>query len=423
MNLIDFDQAVKTMNDRRKVFLARNSKTNFHSLFEVVPSGSVDKVSGVLDMDTMNALVQWKNLDELVSVLERTGPVILADVYKEAKRLVPIADAVEIAEAYGHGRASQGFGFNDESFLRMQLYLDGCEGFYPSKASVARGISNHGLLESGAVDDLRAWAKEDPGAMVAIEPIADIGYIRNLCSICLRLIANCQNPDVNAVLEASGFKHAERKHRWWITGDYRDTYYVIPFHHNTADDMTLNFSWKWGKNVFAYMVIDPLNQLVYGLRTEMKSRKLGSVGNAVTLAPPVLTGKGRPFINLGFDYENEDTRIYLGIEDDIPQAEAAERFVYGVARMFSKLKTKKGEPLGWDFDELPSLSSNDCPEPTFHSLASAMVGTLMYRMERLPVTCKNCGNGMLIRPKGKRREFCSDSCRSQFSAGNASGNG
>lgn len=85
------------MGDRRKVFLARNGKTNSHSLFEVVPSGGGSgMIHGVLDMDAMNALVQWKNLDELVAVLGRTGPVILSDVYKEAKRLVPIADVVEI---------------------------------------------------------------------------------------------------------------------------------------------------------------------------------------------------------------------------------------------------------------------------------------------------------------------------------------
>ena len=84
------------MGDRRRVFLARNGKTNFHSLFEVVPSGGSGMIHGVLDMDTMNALVQWKNLDELVAVLGRTGPVIFSDVYKEVKRLVPIADVVEI---------------------------------------------------------------------------------------------------------------------------------------------------------------------------------------------------------------------------------------------------------------------------------------------------------------------------------------
>lgn len=404
------------MGDRRKVFLSRNSKTNSHFLFEVVPSGESGVIRGVLDIDTVNALMQWKNLDELVAVLGRTGPVILSDVYKEAKRLVPIADVIEIAAAGGRGRASQGFGACDGSSLRMQLYLDGNEGFYPSKASVARGIAKHGLLESGAVEDLRAWMDEDPGAMVAIEPVADLCYIRNLCSICLRIIANYQNPEVDDVLEASGFRHADRKRKLWISNDLKGSCYVIPFCHNTTDDTTLNFSWKWGENVFAYMVADPSSRLVYEQKPKGAKHGFGSVETATTVVP-------RPILNLGFGYESEDARTYLAIRDDLSQEEGARLFVTGVASMFSKLRTKKGEFLGWEFDELPSLSGNNGPEPVFHSLASAMVGALMYRMERLPVTCRSCGNGMFIRSKGKRREFCGNSCRTRFYSGNAGGNG
>lgn len=36
------------MGDRRKVFLSRNSKTNSHSLFEVVPSGESGVIHGVI---------------------------------------------------------------------------------------------------------------------------------------------------------------------------------------------------------------------------------------------------------------------------------------------------------------------------------------------------------------------------------------
>lgn len=410
------------MGDRRKVFLARNAKTNFHSLFEVVPSDYSAKRSGALDMDTINSLLQWKSIDELVAALEKTGPIVASDVYKESKRLVPIADAVEVAEANGFGRASQGFGPCDEAFLRMQLYLDGRTGSYPSKASVARGVARHGLVEGSAADELRAWAREDPGAMVAIEPVADLGFMRNLCSICLRIVANIQNPSVDDVLEASGFRRVVIDRGPLARRGYRDSYFAIPLCHNTFDDMTVNFSWKWGTNVFSYMVNDPLNSLVLGQRRSGDSVGFGSVQNAVVLTSPVISGKGRPFNNRGFDYENGDTRTYLGVGDDVSQVEAAEGFVYGVARMFAGLRTKKGELLGWDFDSLPSLFNNDGPRPTFHSLASAMVGTLIYRSDFLPTTCKNCGNGMLIRPKGKRREFCSDSCRSQFSAGNASAN-
>ena len=400
------------MSNLRRVFVTRNNKTNFHSLFEVIPSFYERDLCGTLDLETMNALVQWKKLDGLIKTLAKTGPVASTTIYKKASRMIPISDAIEIAEANGNPRLSQGFGNNDASFLRMQLYLDGFSGGYPSKASVERCISKYGLLESNAVDDLRAWGSADPNAMVAVEPIADLVYIRNLCSICLRIVANYQNGGIEKVLEASGFKHVRLERRAWTPSDYRDSYYVIPFQHNVMEDKTINFSWKWGANVFAYMVNNPLS---HWIRSQGTRASYGTVDAATILTSPDITGIGRPLLNRGYDYENADTREYLALNDDMTQREVAERFIQGVGEMFSSLQNDSGEHLGWDFKTLPALSGNDAPTPVFHTLASAMVGTLIYRHGTLPAVCKNCGNGMLIRTKGKRREFCSDSCRSQYS--------
>lgn len=411
------------MVSMRRVFLARNSKTNFHSLFIVVPSDYEQKRCGSLDIETFNQLVLWKNLDELVSALERTGPVIASDVFKEAQRLIPVQEAVEIAEAGGRGPASQGYGLNDEAFLYMQLYLDGRSGFYPSKASVSRGIANHGLLESGALSDLRRWAKEDPGAKVVVEPVADVCFARNLCGIALRMVANYQNSEVENVLEASGFEHVERKRKWWNSRDLKSAYYVIPFHHNAADDMTINFSWKCERNAFAYMLNDPLVHLIYESKPRGVKHSFGSIESAVIIASPAFTGIRRPIVNVGFDYENEDTRAYLAICDDVSQRDAAALFLEGLAETISGLVSKRKEPLGWDFSKLPDFFENDAVEPVFYTLFSAMVGKVVYRAGALPTTCKHCGNGFFIKPKGKRREFCSDSCRSQFSAENAKSNG
>ena len=44
-----------------------------------------------------------------------------------------------------------------------------------------------------------------------------------------------------------------------------------------------------------------------------------------------------------------------------------------------------------------------------------MFGAIFYRYGCVPTTCKNCGNGILVKTKGKRREFCSPSCRTRYS--------
>lgn len=410
------------MKQMRKIFLARNNKTYFHSLFEVIPSGCGGERYGTLPIDLANDLLQWKNVDELIAVTDKAGALIPSDVYKGTGRLIGIQDAIEIAEAGGRGRGSQGYCACDDTFLHMQLYLDGNTGFYPSKASIARGIARHGLIESDAAKDLRAWAEEDPGATVAVEPISDLCYARNLCSIVLRIIANYQNMDVDNVLEASGFRHVRINRKIWTPAGYRDTYYAIPFHHNTLDDTTINFTWKWGSNIFAYTVIDPLRNLIRETKPKDAKHGLGSIESATEITSSTITGAGRPLLNFNFDYEREDTRLYLAICDDLPQREAAKRFVVGLGEMVRELNSRPGAPLGWDFSQFPDLMGNESPRPVFHTLFSAMVGTLLYREGLVPATCKNCGNAFFNKPKGKKREFCSNTCRTVFSKSGGAAN-
>ena len=407
------------MNSRRKVFMARNKKTNFHSLFEVVPSGYRQSRLGTLDTSTFNKLIQWKNVDELVAVLEETGPLIASETCKGAGRMITIREAVSVAEANGHGQKSQGFCPNDPAFLRMQLYLDGRNGFYPSKASVARACAKHGLIESQAFEELRQWAEEDPEAMVAVEPVADLVLARNLCSLALRIVSNYQNEGMDDVLEASGFRHVRRSDAWWVDKELRDSYYVIPFQHNTAIDDTVNFTWKWGKNVFAYEVINQLNHLIYETGSKEVKHRFGPIESAELLASPTVTGKGMPILNKGHDYENEDTRLYLAICDDVPQRRAAEKFIEGIGEMaveLSSVDEKRPVLLGWDFSQIPPIASNAAPEPVFRTLFAAMVGTVLYRDGKIPVACKTCGNAFFDKPKGKRREYCSASCRTAYSS-------
>lgn len=410
------------MRSKRSVFLARNSKTNFHSLFEVIPSGYCQTRYGTLDIPTMNKLIQWKSIDELVTILEETGPLIASEVCKGAGRIITIQDAVAVAEANGQGRKSQGFCPNDPMFLRMQLYLDGCNGFYPSKASVARASVKHGLIESAALGDLRQWAEEDPGALVAVEPVADLVLARNLCSLALRIISNCQNMAIDDVLEVSGFRHARRSDAWWVDKELRDSYYVIPFQHNAAIDDTVNFTWKWGKNIFANEVINQLSHLIYETGPKEVKHRFGPIESAELLTSPTVTGRAMPILNKGHDYENEDTRLYLAICDDVPQRKAAEMFIEGIGRMAAELSAddeKRHVLLGWDFSRIPPIVANDAPEPVFRTLFAAMVGTILYRDGKIPTTCKTCGNAFFDKPKGKRREYCSASCRTAYSSQSA----
>lgn len=402
----------------RSVFIARNQSTGFHSLFEVVGSGGKAAATAPMDFELAERLLRWGTLDELVAAISESGPLIDRSIFKEERRRLSIAEAVEIVEeSVGGGR---GFTRCDEEFLYLQLCLEGMSttdsssSLYPSQASISRDIKRHGLIESDGLAELRKWQEEDPDCTVVVEPLRDIVLCRNLGSVLLRLIANIK-AGYDDVLERSGFKRFEKKRRWWITGELKDSYYVLPFQHNSSFDMTLNYSTKWFKNVFSYMVINPLETRILDLRPKKDKVLFGSVPNAVLITAQIKTGEGVPFFDIGWKPEVEKTQLYLGIDDGGAQRDEAVAFVESVARMLSGLTTKDGDPLGWAVGEPSVFDDEPSPRYHFHSTAASMFGAVFYRYGCVPATCKNCGNGILVKTRGKRREFCSPSCRTQYS--------
>lgn len=371
-----------------------------------------------MDFELAERLMRWGTLDELVTAISESGPLIDRSIYKEENRRLSINEAIEVVEESVVGE--RGFTRCDEDFLYLQLCLEGmsttgsASSLYPSQASIARDLNRHGLIESNGLDELKKWQEEDPDCVVVIEPLRDVVLCRNLGSVLLRLIANIMSGHEN-VLEKSGFKRFEKKRRWWITGELKDSYYVLPFQHNSSFDMTLNYSTKWFKNVFSYMVINPLETRILDLRPRKSKVLFGSVPNAVLITAQIKTGEGAPFFDIGWKPEVEKTQLYLGIDDGGTQRDEAIAFVESVAKMLAGLTTKDGDPLGWSVGE-PSIF-DDVPVPRyhFHSTAAAMFGAIFYRYGCVPTTCKNCGNGILVKTRGKRREFCSPSCRTQYS--------
>ena len=402
----------------RSVFIARNRNTGFHSLFEVIGSDNPVPATAPMDFDLAEHLLRWGTLDELVTAISESGPLIDRSIYKEENRRLSIDEAIEVVEESVGGE--RGFTRCDEDFLYLQLCLEGmsttgsASSLYPSQASIARDLNRHGLIESNGLDELKKWQEEDPDCVVVIEPLRDVVLCRNLGSVLLRLIANIMS-EHGDVLEKSGFKRFEKKRRWWITGELKDSYYVLPFQHNSSFDMTLNYSTKWFKNVFSYMVINPLETRILDLRPRKSKVLFGSVPNAVLITAQTKTGEGAPFFDIGWKPEVEKTQLYLGIDDGGPQRDEAVAFVESVAKMLAGLTTKDGDPLGWSVGQPSIFDDEPAPRYHFHSTAAAMFGAIFYRYGCVPATCKNCGNGILVKTRGKRREFCSPSCRTQYS--------
>lgn len=178
-------------------------------------------------------------------------------------------------------------------------------------------------------------------------------------------------------------------------------------------DRPLNYSTRRFGNVFAYMVADPLERRFLDLRPKGNGDLFGSVPNAILMT--ARDGAAAPFFDIGWKPEIERTKLYLGIDDGGSQREEAVAFVESVAEMLAGLTTKDGDLLGWSVNAPSIFDDEPAPRYSFHSTAAAMFGAIFYRYGCVPAKCKNCGNGILVKTKGKRREFCSPSCRTRYS--------
>ena len=201
----------------RSVFIARNRNTGFHSLFEVIGSDNPVPATAPMDFDLAEHLLRWGTLDELVTTISESGPLIDRSIYKEENRRLSINEAIEVVEESIGGE--RGFTRCDEDFLYLQLCLEGmsatgsASSLYPSRASVSHDIERHGLIESDGLAELRRWREADPGCTVVVEPLEDIVLCRNLGSLVLRLTANIRS-GCGDVLERSGFRqNAPLPHR------------------------------------------------------------------------------------------------------------------------------------------------------------------------------------------------------------------
>ena len=371
-----------------------------------------------MDFELAEHLLRWGTLDELVTAISESGPLIDRSIYKEENRRLSINEAIEVVEESVGGE--RGFTRCDEDFLYLQLCLEGMSAtgstssLYPSRASVSHDIERHGLIESDGLAELRRWREADPGCTVVVEPLEDIVLCRNLGSLVLRLTANIRS-GCGDVLERSGFRHFDEMRRCQIAGKPKGSYWAIPFKHDPSIDMTLNYSTRRFGKVFAYMVVNPLETRIFDRRPKGDGDFSGSLGNAVLMSARDGAGEPASFFDVSWKPEVERTQLYLGIDDTGSQGDGAVVFVESVAEMLAGLTTVGGNPLGWSVDAPSIFDDEPAPRYRFHSTAAAMYGAIFYRYGCVPATCKNCGNGILVKTRGKRREFCSPSCRTQYS--------
>lgn len=364
------------MNDDRskaKAYIARNKNTGFHYAIEVIEGEGPCIPNRLLYADELNSLVSWESLKEFVTVLETTGPLLTSDLYRGERRCVPISEFLDIAD--------NAFIECEANILRSEMYLDGRLARFgdrhghPSLASCERDVRRFGFIERNGIIAISLLANNEPGLMVAIEPIMDHVFIRNIASVLLRLIASAR----------MGYREVDAVVGMRKSASFEDLYLVpIAKTATVGEDLMVHVS--GAREILPFRkVCRPLLEAV-----------AGSMG---THHLTILQDDG-----------------YDCVAVTAQEAELAARKLYESCYFaFKSLHDAEGDPIGWEIDHAPDPAIGGIAYPEFYSLAGVLIGSIFYFGELRPTLCKKCGTGFMDQPNKKQREFCSATCRVVYS--------
>lgn len=108
--------------------------------------------------------------------------------------------------------------------------------------------------------------------------------------------------------------------------------------------------------------------------------------------------------------------LFLSASATLTEAQLASDFIRSLLATACDAESADGRPIGWSLDYSSAVMERSAPKVTFHSQWSELLYETAFHSNELEAgLCKNCGRPMLVKTRGKRRRFCSDSCRTMFS--------
>lgn len=113
--------------------------------------------------------------------------------------------------------------------------------------------------------------------------------------------------------------------------------------------------------------------------------------------------------------ETIDRTLFLSASAALTEAQLASDFIYSLLATARDAKSSDGRPIGWSPNYSTAVKEGWEPKATFHSQWSRLLYETAFHSNKLEAgLCKNCARPMLSKTRGKKREFCSDGCRTVF---------
>lgn len=399
------------------ICIARNRNVRTHSFFRVLGSNGDGLMPEKKLSRFINALVSAKGHKQLVSAIEEC-PCLLFQTNGgagQSRRMLTAEECIEEIQA--------NYVPTDAHKLAQEMYMLSPKELRANSSKESPAAS----FDVFSCDFIGFLRQQDPKMRIAVEPVQDWMTYRNFLTVVACLLANIENLSMGGrVLEAAGFFKAEQ-------AGYNLPIFAIPLKFYAAffagslahpiksaklDNRNTDYLMRCFNDSLGYKVHKK------NLLSEVASYPFaGDEEIFISTKYPVLADdiKTRDILVAPFE---GDTNLYLCIaqREGESQLEMAKRFVSAFWVKTQNLVDLDGALLGMT-QNMESLfdPAQDAISYSFHSLISQTFNKLCYHPGQKLIVCKHCGNGVLASKRGAAKEFCSDSCRAQYSVSSSEG--
>lgn len=392
------------------VYIARSRRVLTHFLIREQPTDSTH-VSDKELVSLINALTTAKSHKQIAAAIE-SSDLLIGDPEGAGKQPIRVMNPSELYEALqDEFEPTNAAGLSREMFLASPRKLRANSGRESPAAE----------LDAYECNLTSKLAKMEGDCRILVEPVQDWMMFRNTIAIGASLLANIEAPrEDERALEAAGFSR--------FAGEALGfPIFALPLKFSAS-----TFALEFGRHPLRSGGLNPadvdyLYSRYYADEADITrkhgpipttTRPLGGDADVFLASTYIATRRGITALDIAKLLPVEkDTNVYLCVRalDGMGQIDLAKKVVRALWTKTQMLTDAGGSPLGMSpdpeslFDPLHKSEPYKC-----NSLVSSAWNALCFHSGRRLISCKYCGSGVLASAKGPAKEFCNDSCRTQY---------
>lgn len=379
-----------------RVFLAKKRHWHSHVLLRALRRESLDRREWTFSMEGFNELMLAKTPEGLVHATEGLFPLSLNPLGQEEADYFPRAQTVR------QFKRDCGIMYEPISKTELAHELATLKDDVSSQnqSSLKRLAGSSDAMRGGAFLRFLETAEYEDDDVVVAEPVQDWLVAKTLLGTIVAFQACLNHAENKETLENlprsdgwrafEGSEHRDAEQRARPLAYNSESLRLVEAGHLPPDGglLTVHFDLEAGTMRGSEHV-----GLLYG--DELPSKAKSIYGE--------------------WEDETIDRTLFLSASATLTEAQLGSDFIRSLLATACDVESADGRPIGWNLDYSSAVMERSAPKVTFHSQWSELLYETAFHSNELEARlCKNCGRPMLVMTRGKKRMFCSDSCRTKF---------